>query len=314
MISITMPTSVSLRTRGICFTQNNWTPESYAALQDYAKDQCVYMVLGKEIAPTTGTPHLQGFLYYENPRHYPNTKFREISLACHDEPMRGSPRQAANYCKEDGDFWEFGEVPAQGARADWDAALQQLQDTKSVINVIDTQPHLIPCIRALERYKQISQKGIHRDVKVIVLVGPPGCGKTRFAWDKYPDLYSKPDGAWFDGYDGQDTILLDDYYGHLPYAQLLKMCDRYPLLLPVKGGFVPATYTTIIITSNTRPMFWYPGAVDAFNRRITEYRDYDITPDAPQAQDLVQAPPPPPPRRRVKAVVPQEAHDHPQCP
>jgi len=306
MTSITMPTSVSQRTRGVCFTQNNWTPESYAALQAYAKDQCLYMILGKEKCPTTGTPHLQGFLYYENPRVYPNTKLRAISNGAHDELMRGSPRQASEYCKKEGDFWEFGECPAQGARADWDAALAQLQDTKSVINVIDSQPHLIPCIRALERYKQISQKGIHRDVKVIVLIGPPGCGKTRHAWDKYPDLYSKPDGNWFDGYDGQDTLLLDDYYGHLPYAQLLKMCDRYPLLLPVKGGFIPATYTTIIITSNTRPMFWYPGSVDAFNRRITEYRDYSITPDAPQ--EVVQEAhlPEAPRRRKVKAYLPQE--------
>jgi len=265
-----MPTSVSTsRTRGICFTQNNYTEKTYAALQKFGTEQCLYMVLGKEICPTTGTPHIQGFLYFENARTYPNQKFRDISNGAHDEMMRASPRQAADYCKEDGQFWEFGEVPSQGARTDWDAALVQLQQG-SVLAAIDAQPHLIPCIRALERYKQISQKGTHRDINVLVFYGSPGTGKTRDAWKIDPELYSKPDGNWFDGYDGHKTLLLDDYQGELQYSWLLKLLDRYPIQLPVKGGFVPARYDFVIITTNVHPRHWYQrGDWSALERRIT---------------------------------------------
>lgn len=255
------------KVRGIAFTQPNWTEESYAALQKFGTEQCLYMVLGKEICPTTGTPHIQGFLYFENPRAYPNQKFRAISQGAHDEMTYASPRNNADYCKEDGDFWEFGEVPSQGARTDWDAAHAQLQNG-SVADTINTQPHLIPCIRALERYKQISEKGSHRDVKVYVFYGSSGTGKTRDAWELNPELYSKPDGNWFDGYSGQDCLLLDDYQGDLPYTWLLKILDRYPIQLPVKGGFVTARYTKVIITTNVHPRHWYGGNYDALKRRI----------------------------------------------
>lgn len=294
-----MPTSVpTQRTRGICFTQNNWTEETYAALQRYGTEQCLYMVLGKEKCPTTGTPHLQGFLYFENPRAYPNQKFRAISNGAHDEVMRGSPRQAATYCKKESDFWEFGDVPSQGARTDWDAALVQLQKG-SVLEAVIEQPHLIPCIRALERYKQISQKGSHRDITVDVLYGAPGTGKTRDAWARDPELYSKPDGNWFDGYDGQDTLLLDDYQGELAYSWLLKLLDRYPIQLPVKGGFVPARYTKVVITTNKHPRDWYYGHnYAALERRINVVTyEHNHAPYVQEKADLSQAcnhPPPPP--------------------
>jgi len=276
-----MPTSVPLRRcRGIPFTQNNWTSESYAELRKFGESNCLYMVLGKEVGES-GTPHIQGFLYFENPHVYPCKKFRDISRGSHDEIMRGTPKQAADYCKKGGDFWEHGTVPSQGARTDWDAALNDLREYSSPIHAIDQQPHLATCIRALERYQQLSLRSTHRELKVYVIVGEPGTGKSRWAWDNFPELYSKPEGHWWDGYSGQDTILLDDYYGDIPYTTLLKVCDRYPLLLPVKGGFVPAKYTTVIITSNRSPYNWNYGNINAFFRRITSYH-LDSIPDAPQ--------------------------------
>lgn len=283
-----MPTSVPKhRCRGIAFTQHSYTPETYAALQEFAKTKCLYMVLGKEVCPTTARPHLQGFLYFENPHAYPSKAFRAISHGAHDEIMRGTPRQAAEYCKKDGDWWEHGNVPTQGARTDWDTALNDLRDHQSPIHAIDQQPHLAPCIRALERYQQLSIKSTHRELKVYVLIGEPGTGKSRWAWENFPDLYSKPEGQWWDGYSGQDTVLLDDYYGEISYPTFLKVLDRYPVLLPVKGGFVAAKYTTVIVTSNSPPRLWYSN-IAALNRRITYYH-VDSIPDASQ-ETHVQVP------------------------
>lgn len=306
-----MPTSVSLRTRGIPFTQNNWTTESYEALQRFGETYCIYMVLGKEVGES-GTPHIQGFLYFENPRAYPCKKFRAISNGAHDEMLRGTPKQAADYCKKDGDFWEFGEVPSQGARTDWVKALEDIK-SQGVVQAVENQPHLIPCVRALSSFKQMSMKSTHRDVQVHVLIGPPGCGKTKWAWDNYPDLYTKPDGQWWDGYAGEETVLLDDFGGDLAYTTLLKVLDRYPLQLPVKGGFVAAKYTTVIITSNKFVQSWWKQDGDipspplpALRRRFTIYRNMYIT-DAPEEEE----PASPPPRRTVQAYVPQETQHEP---
>lgn len=100
--------------------------------------------------------------------------------------------------------------------------LLYLLATNTVVDVIQTQPQLLPSIRALERYKQLVIEPIEREVRVIVLVGLPGTGKSRYCWENYPNLFSKPSGNWWDGYNGEETVLLDDFYGDIEYSELLK--------------------------------------------------------------------------------------------
>lgn len=48
--------------RAWCFIINNWTEAVYKRLQDY--DGYTYIAVGKEVAPTTGTPHLQCYVEF----------------------------------------------------------------------------------------------------------------------------------------------------------------------------------------------------------------------------------------------------------
>lgn len=262
------------RTHGVTWTLFDYTPQDEEALQAYAKDQCDYMVYGKEVCPSTGRPHLQGYHHYKNPRDYPVKAFRKLvnlEQRGRDFPSKGDAKENQAYCIKTDHFWEYGEPPSQGQRADWSRALECLK-TSDVIDVIQDQPHLMPCVSALQKTKSLLTKSTHRHVKVFVLVGITGTGKTRAAWDAYPDLYSKPEGAWWDGYQGQQVVLLDDFNGGVPITTFLKWIDRYPVQLPVKGAFVPAVYDTVIITSNCPPDTWFPGCstnhLNAMNRRF----------------------------------------------
>lgn len=247
-----------------------------------------------------GTPHLQGYTAWENPRSLNKFKL-SISARLHYEPYtQGSAQQNRNYClgmvekkgfTQNPTFEEVGELPAQGERTDWNSARTHLQTGSSVVSVIEAQPQLLPCIRSLERYQILAtSKPLHRDVNVICLIGQSGTGKTRGAYQISPTLYSKPEGQWWDGYTGQKTILLDDYYGDIPYGQFLKVLDRYPLQIPQKGSFIYAQWDTVIITSNQHPRNWYPqGFTDALKRRIFHLEEYynhasqDVQKDDPQA-------------------------------
>lgn len=93
-----------LRTRNWCFTINNYHTNDdcchdYLQFLDfYNEDYVTYIVLGYEEAPTTGTPHIQGFMHLSQPatkkcliKKYPYTSF---------ESMKGSYRQASDYCKK----------------------------------------------------------------------------------------------------------------------------------------------------------------------------------------------------------------------
>jgi hypothetical protein len=75
------------------------------------------MVFGREIAPTTGTPHLQGYVHFERTKRLSGVRVL-FPHGTHLEPRRGTPEQAADYCKKDGDFEERGVLPAQGRRTD----------------------------------------------------------------------------------------------------------------------------------------------------------------------------------------------------
>jgi len=96
--------------------------------------------------------------------------------------------------------------------------------------------------------------------EVILLFGSTGTGKTKWCHDNYPDLFEMPvaDKLWMDGYQGQQTVLIDEFTGQMPLNNLLKMLDpHYIRKYEIKGGFVWFNPTTILVTSNNHPSTWY---------------------------------------------------------
>ena len=98
-------------------------------------------------------------------------------------------------------------------------------------------------------------------MEVRVYYGDPGSGKSCRAFDEAGDdvypLGHSNGGAWFDGYAGQRTVVIDDFYGWLPWSFLLQLCDRYPFRVPTKGSHLPFLSRVLIFTSNVHPRQWY---------------------------------------------------------
>ncbi len=111
-----------------------------------------------------------------------------------------------------------------------------------------------------------------------ILWGEAGSGKSRHVWELDAEVYPVPNpnggSLWFDGYVGQDVVLLDDFYGWCPLHLLLKMADRYPLQVPIKGGHTEFVAKSLYITSNKPWREWYKWdelgnqLMAAFERRI----------------------------------------------
>ena len=72
-------------------------------------------------------------------------------------------------------------------------------------------------------------------------------------------VYYKPRGEWWDGYDNQKTVIIDDFYGWMKYDELLRIMDRYPHRVPIKGGYINFTSEYLTFTSNISPNDWYHG-------------------------------------------------------
>ena len=115
-----------------------------------------------------------------------------------------------------------------------------------------------------------------------MLIGEPGTGKSKTAAEIAADgsVYYKPRGEWWDGYEQQNTVIIDDYYGWLKYDEILKICDRYPYSVPIKGGYEQFNSKRIIFTSNEPIEKWYKGdwfgdtQLKALKRRIDTYDNF----------------------------------------
>lgn len=214
-----------------------------------------------------GTVHLQGYVIFDIKKRFSTLK--KIDKRIHWEPRYGTHAEAKAYCqKEDTRLlgpWTIGTDvgirDSQGKRSDLDDVKQAIDEGQDETYLWDN--HFASCakyIRSFREYRR--QKTPHRQgkTKVEVVWGPTGTGKSHYAEHKYPDAYWKPKGDWWDGYDGQEVVVIDEFYGWLSYDFMLRLLDRYRLIVPTKFGHANFVAKTIVITSNKHPSAWYNGS------------------------------------------------------
>lgn len=272
-----------------------------------------------ERCPQSGRLHLQCYLELRGA--YTVGRCKEfLGQSAHLERRIGTRDEAIDYTRKPDTRvlgpWEKGVRGSvlQGKRndlADLSAAI--LGEGMSVPEVIRTFPsEFLRYSRGVERMCFIRDSGLRREfrrVQVVVYWGVPGTGKTRKAIDDAQNdffiLEVTGSTLWFDGYNGERTLILDDFGGGITLPRLLRILDGHPLRLDVKGSFTYAAWTTVVITSNVHPGAWYSrdayggpdrrpvsGPVDetpdggippALRRRITEIRHVD----APLYDDII---------------------------
>lgn len=91
------------------FTINNPTQADKDGVRELGGHElCRYLVCGRECGQS-GTHHLQGFVVFV--RGVTRTRVSSWLRRAHLESARGTSQQAAEYCKKDGDFDEYGAMP-----------------------------------------------------------------------------------------------------------------------------------------------------------------------------------------------------------
>lgn len=246
----------------------------------FPEGQCDYLVYGEEICPDTGKLHWQSYAEFKNGVTQSTVKTRFKDNKCHVEPRWGPQADAIKYCKKDGKWKEFGGKKKQGERTDLEDVAQRLLDGESLRTVAEENPTLY-CkyrngLKDLSGWGQQDAAKEFRQVCTEVLWGDAGTGKTRTAVEDGDDYFildmSANDSVWFDGYNGQKTLIIDDFYGWIKYGYLLRLLDGYQLRLPVKGSFTFARWDKVFITSNKPPKDWYcgMGLTPALARRLSK--------------------------------------------
>lgn len=296
-----MPSWYTSDSRVRCWfgTVNNFTDQDYEKMKTFFVG-CTWAICGKEVA-STGTPHLQWACTMKNAKTFSamRTTMSELLGRPIDYIMPTRSKEAAEkYCQKEGDFEEWGKRPVgERKRTDIIRMNDIIEDMKA-----DPDKHvfdhlgddngllIMSHLRALKEYasfnirmKQVPNKP---QFEVILCIGASGSGKSRWLAETYPDAFWVTYGAsgqptWFDGYKGEETIVLDDFKGSMQYTQFLRLCDRYKQDLPVKGSTVPGVHTRIVLTSICEPSAWYDYShatrkLREVERRITRVINFPI--------------------------------------
>lgn len=286
-----------------CFTLNNPTDDEKFELPRTEKElwphatHCVYQLEAGE----NNTPHIQGYVRFDRQRTL--IQVRRVIARAHWEHCKGTPLQNYEYCtKEEGRIegpivvGEFGIGPGRSRRGGSGTDSNGGGHLKrgQFLDLLQEDPHTSTAeLIALGGLSVLTQNpnllgiargylltDVRRDGVIVELYyGPTGVGKSRLADTLFPDAYRKGGGPWWDQYEGELQVILEDFDSDFcSIGDLLRILDRYSLRVPVKGSFVQLVANHFIITSNELPDEWYPNAtpkrLNAVKRRIGDVIDF----------------------------------------
>jgi len=260
--------------RSWVFTLNNYTEQDIEFLKGL---MCKYIIFGREVAPTTGTQHLQGYIEFANPRTKTGIlKKMELSNEIYLAPRMGTPEQAREYCLKGTDIFENGELPMKnGQRKGLKEACEKVLSGASIEEIAVEYPdefvRYSAGLKALSTTK-VKPRDPNIPPNVIWLWGLAGTGKTRRAYESHKKVYIKDGTQWWDGYEGQEAIIIDDFEAvEWNYRDFLRLLDRYPYRGQFKGGYVNVNSPYVYITCEYHPcMIWKGNKLAQVTRRLTE--------------------------------------------
>lgn len=234
-----------------------------------------YLIFGKEVGEN-GTPHLQGFIRFENAKSFAAVK-KLLGIRYHIESQRGSCEQAIDYCKKEGNFEEVGVVPLtpkeKGSKNKkryeraWELA------KSGDIEEIDADIR-IKCYSVLLKIRG-DYRGCPSSIDELRnewYWGATGTGKSRKARKENPGAFIKNLNKWWCRYKGEDVVIIEEWSpNHECLASYLKIwCDHYAFRGEIKGSSMMLRPRKIIVTSNYHPneCFSRSGDLEPILRRF----------------------------------------------
>lgn len=225
-----------------------------------------------------------GYIYFANARRFASV--RGLFPNCHLSIARGTPHQNKEYCGKtrpndehpNAVVYERGDIPVtpieKGAmeRARYENAwdLAKVGDIEQID--ADIRLRLYSSIRRIEKDFMPTVERLTAPCGIWIF-GLSGAGKSRSVLDTYPELYPKPRNKWWDGYQREEVVLLDDIdkFDVALGGQLKHWADCYPFIGEAKGTSVKIRPKKLFVTSQYKiEEIWQDNETrEALNRRFT---------------------------------------------
>lgn len=270
-----------VRARGWCFTLNNYTDEDLIHCE---KIKCRYVVIGKEVGEKEGTPHLQGYYYWDSAKKWRQVK-EIMPTNARFFKAKGSPKANKAYCSKENIWLERGVKPAQGDRSDMKVMYDMIADGGCIRDIIDAQL-TGQALRSAEIVLKYTERPRKERPEVLWFWGPPGTGKTEAALAETKDPWvSGKSLKWWEGYDAHEHVIIDDFREDFcSFPELLRITDKLQFRVEYKGGSRQLLAKKIIITTPHPPERSFPSSREhlwQLMRRISEVREFGDKEQAP---------------------------------
>lgn len=202
-----------------------------------------------------GQPHLHAFLQLARKATFKADMFDLGEFHGHYEPAR-SWRCCEAYCKKEGCYISNQDInAARHKKASLNKELIAMDPKEAVEQGYIGFCALPSFLKAKREWKNLQDVPVLLERSCFWIYGEPRTGKSYACRSAFPELYEKAQNKWWDGYQGETAVLLDDFdkqgacLGHL----LKIWADNYRFNAEVKGGMVRPCYTTLLVTSNYTP-------------------------------------------------------------
>jgi len=252
-------------------------------------EKLTFFIVQTEKGEETGTVHYQGYCEFSRSVDWSSVK-RVFGDRIVIQNSNGSANSNIRYCSKRKTRLEGENICVRGH---WGVPKRGGGDVMAAIKVVNgakmdslMADHPLFVLKNMSRIEEMVayMKGPRKTLpKMSIYHGKTGVGKSRMVMEKYGgEAYWVPPPSkgkvWFGHYTGQDVVIFDDFHaGWFQLTHLLRIMDRYPLLVSPKGGQVPFNSGTMVFTSNVDPKDWYKRYKglsehkDALERRIREY-------------------------------------------
>lgn len=305
-----MAVDADSRTRKWQIIINNPNEKGYS--HDWLKqilsglNQVVYWCMADEIGEC-GTYHTHLYVAFKQAIRFSTIKKK--FEGGHFEMCRGTSQENRDYIFKEGKWEkdkkgethlkdtreEYGQMPIErpGARNDLADLYDMIKQGMSNYEIMEVCPQYLFNVDKIERvrqmYREEKYKSTFRQLEVTYVYGQTGTGKTRNIMEEYGyenvyriTAYDHP----FDGYNGQDVIVFEEFRSSLKIQDMLNYLDGYPLELPCRYSNKVACFTKAYLVTNLALekqcesiQREYMETWEAFIRRINlvkEYRNGDI--------------------------------------
>lgn len=216
-----------------------------------------------------GNPHLHAWLEWENPfftknAHIFDYKDAHPNIGQMLDKYKNKRGNALNYMlKEDQNLFAKGIDIEEWKYSSKNKTKYMCEDlikgNVTLPTLVEKNPQLLMNYNRMKinlaqyNLDKSENKNIFKTCNNLWIWGRPGIGKTVFATRKFPKHYLKLQNKWWDGYKGEEVVILDDFSDKTLGYYIKIWADNIEHKGEIKNSTIPLNFHTFVITSNYMP-------------------------------------------------------------